>query len=108
VGALSRRKGRYHELEVVNILKERGHAAARNLDQVRDGGGDIPFGDWLIECKRRKTISIYAWMAQCLKACGQRKPVLVIRADNKENLAVIRLTDFLDLIRGDNGHSTDA
>lgn len=98
MSAMQRRKGAAHEREIVNILKASGHACARNLDQVRDGGGDIPFGDWLIECKRRASIGIYQWFGQCVAACGKRKPLLVIRADKRENLVVMRLTDFLELV----------
>lgn len=118
--AMSRRKGANHEREIVNILKACGHSAARNLDQVRDGGGDIPFGDWLIECKRRASIAVYEWWGQVTAAClscppafrgGENpfpKPLLVIRADNQENLAVLRLTDFLELIKGTNEHHSDS
>ena len=107
MGALSRRKGASHEREVVNILKSCGHDCARNLDQVRDGGGDIPFGEWLIECKRRKSIALYEWWGQVKRASERAalpidplspKPLLVIRADGKENLAVLRLTDLLELV----------
>ena len=99
MGAHSRRKGAGHEREIVNILKEAGFETKRNLDQTRDGGGDIPFGDFLIECKRRKSIAIYEWLDQCIAACmGKKKPLLVIRSDNRENLAVLKLTDFLELM----------
>lgn len=104
MSAKSRRKGASHEREVVNILKASGHACARNLDQVRDGGGDIPFGDWLIECKRRASIGLYQWWDQVCAATNDvvrfpiPKPLLVIRADKRENLVVMRLGDFLDLV----------
>lgn len=114
MSAMSRRKGATHEREVVNILKASGHPCARNLDQTRDGGGDIPFGDWLIECKRRHKIAIYEWWDQCVAACEEnrkewqmgfgvikdpaKKPMLVIRADHRDNLVVIGLNDFLDLL----------
>jgi len=119
MSAMSRRKGASHEREVVNILKASGHDCARNLDQVRDGGGDILFGDWLIECKRRKAIAIYEWWDQVVIACRKKtipevtrvehrtidyvpcapKSALVIRADKRENLVVIRLEDFLELVK---------
>jgi Holliday junction resolvase len=99
VSAHSRRKGASHEREVVNILKVAGFKTARNLDQTRDGGGDVPFGDYLLECKRRKNIAIYEWWDQVNAACaGQKKPALVVRADNRENLAIIRLVDFMELV----------
>lgn len=99
MGAMSRRKGANYEREVVNILKRSGHPAARNLDQTRDGGGDIPFGDFLIECKRRKSMAIYDWMDQCIYACrDSQKPMLAIRADQRISLVVLTLDDFLELI----------
>lgn len=118
MSAMSRRKGHSYEREVVNLIKDSGHSCARNLDQVRDGGGDIPFGDWLIECKRRATIAIYPWWDQVVIACRRKtiprvtavehqtvhfvphapRPALVIRADKRENLVVIRLSDFLELV----------
>ena len=121
MSAMSRRKGGNHEREIVNILKAFGHPCARNLDQTRDGGGDIPFGDFLIECKRRASIAIYPWWDQVVAACAanrqryridpsingdhagaivhgpMKKPLLVIRADKRENLVVMRLADFLEL-----------
>ena len=113
MSAMSRRKGAGHEREVVNLLKASGHECARNLDQVRDGGGDIPFGEFLIECKRRKSIAIYEWWEQVVAACIRPyvlagkfdgplpkfpKPALVIRADKRENLVVLGLNDFLELV----------
>lgn len=108
MSAISRRKGAGYEREVVNILKSCGHDCARNLDQVRDGGGDIPFGDWLIECKRRKSIAVYEWWDQVKEACRKKsepfdpllpKPALMIRADKRETLVVIGLNDFLELVK---------
>jgi Holliday junction resolvase len=109
MSAMSRRKGASHEREIVNLLKARGHDCARNLDQVRDGGGDIPFGEFLIECKRRKSIAIYEWWDQVNAACKDKNPALVIRADKRENLVVLRLDDFLDLVsRGPDSMKSDA
>ena len=106
VSALSRRKGAGHEREIVNILKEAGFSTKRNLDQVRDGGGDIRLNDWLLECKRRRSIAVYEWWDQCNDACVELdpdmknpKPALVIRADNRENLVVLSLINFLELIK---------
>lgn len=110
MSAMQRRKGAEHERSVVKILREAGHDCARNLDQARDGGGDIPFGEWLIECKRRKSIAIYPWWNQVKQAVMLdkniqpvplppcKKPALVIRADKRENLVVIRLEDFMELV----------
>lgn len=98
MSAMSRRKGASYEREIVNLIKAAGHACARNLDQVRDGGGDIPFGEWLIECKRRASIGLYQWWDQVCAACRDKKPLLIIRANKRENLVVMRLPDFLELV----------
>jgi Holliday junction resolvase len=97
---MSRRKGGNHEREIVNLLKAKGFAAARNLDQTRDGGGDIPFGAFLIECKRRAQIALYQWWDQAeISAVSREKtPLLVIRADGKRNLVVMDLEDFLEIV----------
>ena len=96
----ARRKGILYENEVIAaISKHCGISCKRNLDQARDGGGDIPFGRFLIECKRRARISVYDWWDQCVTACkGQKTPVLAIRGDNRESLVVMRLEDFLALV----------
>ena len=101
MSAMSRRKGASYELEVIAaIAKTCGVTCKRNLDQARDGGGDIPFGRFLIECKRRARIPLYKWLDQCIKACaGQKTPVLAIRGDNRESLVVMRLEDFLELTK---------
>jgi len=100
MSAMSRQKGNSYEREVIAaIAKHCGVACKRNLDQARDGGGDIPFGRFLIECKRRAKISIYEWWDQCVTACaGQKTPVLAIRGDKRETLVVLRLEDFLALV----------
>jgi Holliday junction resolvase len=101
MSAMSRRKGGNHEREVVNLLKEKGFPeVARNLDQTRDGGGDIPFGAFLIECKRRASIAIYEWWTQAVTSAEERErtPLLVIRADGKRNLVVMDFEDFLEIV----------
>lgn len=100
MSAMSRRKGFSYEREVIaDITRVCGVQCKRNLDQTRDGGGDIPFGRFLIECKRRARVPLYKWLDQCVKACaGKHTPVLAIRGDNRESLVVMRLEDFLALV----------
>jgi len=101
MSAMSRRKGAGYEREIVKIIRESlGIEVKRNLDQVRDGGGDIVLGKYLIECKRRKSIAVYEWLDQCIAACMNKfKPLVVVRGDNRENLVILRLTDFLEIIK---------
>jgi hypothetical protein len=100
MGKSQRTKGAVYEREIVDILKAAGYDAARNLQQTRDGGGDIIVDKYLFECKRRARLSVYEWMDQASKACDvYHKPVVVTRADRRENLAILNFTHLLDLIR---------
>lgn len=99
-----RTKGATFEREVVNDLKEIGIDCGRNLDQWRDGGGDIEINSWMIECKRRARISVYEWMDQCTKAASKtgKKPMVVCRADRKDTLVIMRWEDMLSILaKGD-------
>ena len=92
-----RAKGATFEREVVNALKECGWPAARNLDQWRDGGGDINLGPYMIECKRRASIAVYDWLDQCTKAAQAGQiPVVVARGDRREAIVIMRLEDWLN------------
>ena len=66
---------------------------------------DIEIGKFCIECKRRATIAVYAWLEQCEAATnGEREiPVVVARADGKEAIAILRLADLVPLIAGELG-----
>lgn len=93
-----RTKGANFEREVVRQFRELGHHVARNLDQWRDGGGDIALKRWMFECKRRAKISVYEWMEQCKAAArGEQVPVVIARGDNKEALVIMRFEDFLEM-----------
>jgi len=85
-GAKSRRKGQVGEREVAALLRENlGGDYCRNLDQTREGGGDINCGRWLIEVKRVQVSSIPSWWRQAVasaKAKG-KTPALWYRSDRK-------------------------
>ena len=97
-----RAKGARGELEIVHKIHDvLGIDARRNLFQTREGGSDIHLPPYWIEVKRRKAIgNLYDWMAQAENACraGER-PLVVLRADGKQWLAVMPLDDCLPLIR---------
>lgn len=99
-----RTKGAVFEREVVNTIKAvLGEQVKRNLDQWRDGGHDIALGPFMIECKRRASIAVYDWLDQCTDACkGQKTPVVVARGDRREAIVILRLTDFLALVKQGN------
>ena len=103
MGAMQRLKGANYEREVVKILKELGWSgAARNLDQTRDGGGDIVFPRYLFECKRYAQISVYRWLEQAEDAAealgGDKMPIVVARADNKTSIAILNFIDFITIL----------
>lgn len=94
-----RDKGHNFERAVVNAIKDRGIEAARNLTQTRDSGGDIIVGRWLFECKRYASIAVYKWLNQAVEAAnasGQLIPVVVAKADRKEPIVIMRLSDFFE------------
>lgn len=58
---------------------------------------------WAIECKNTKTASLPEWWRQSLRqAVGDSKPCVVWHPPQQplgESVAVVRLADFLDLIK---------
>ena len=100
MGKAQRTKGHQFERDIVNLLKEKGYPAARNLTQTRDSGGDINLPRWLIECKRYAKIGrVYEWLEQAITAAsGSQKPVVVARADNEEAIVIMRFTDFMEVM----------
>ena len=103
MSASQRRKGSGYENELCRYFTaELGMPVKRNLDQVRDGGNDITVGPFRFEAKRRKSIAVYAWMDQAIEATQTgEKPVVLCRGDGRESLVVMRLEDFMPLLRGE-------
>jgi Holliday junction resolvase len=94
-----RDKGAGFERDIVNMLKAHGYEAGRNLSQTRDGGGDIDLPRWMLECKRYAKIAVYTWLKQAIKAAKPGQvPVVIARADKEEAIAILRLTDFMELM----------
>lgn len=97
-----RRKGAAYEREVAQALSAwSGLDIRRHLGQARDGGEDIVFGPFTVECKRRKTLkTLRAWYEQVRHAAKRRVgiPLLVMREDAGESMVVLSLTDFLTLL----------
>lgn len=100
MGKSQRTKGASFERDVVNALKAAGIPAARNLDQTRDGGGDIDLGKYMLECKRRASIAVYDWLDQCTKAAKPGQvPMVIARGDRREAIVILRFTDALNAIK---------
>ena len=98
---LSRNKGANYEREISKTIHEvLGVRVKRNLTQYQQGEeGDLLMGPFVLECKRRKSIAIYEWMAQADAACKpDQVPVVVCRGDGKKSLMVMWLDDGLPLL----------
>lgn len=81
-GAGARRKGARGENEVCKILTAIvGTKHVRNLDQTREGGGDISWGPFLLEVKTTETVSMPAWQRQAVASAkkGGDVPAVVWR-----------------------------
>ena len=99
MGKMQRTKGAVFEREVVHSLRSIGIASDRNLEQTRDGGGDIDLPGYMIECKRRAKIGVYEWLEQAERAAKDGQiPVVVARADRKEAIAIIKWVDFMRML----------
>ena len=97
-----RRKGADGEREVCHLIQEHwGIKAERNLDQVREGGCDIPVPPFHFEVKRRARIgNVYDWMKQAQDSCKNGDtPVVFCRGDGKKWLVVMDAETFLKLAR---------
>lgn len=103
MSASQRTKGASYERELCRYFTaELGMPVKRNLDQVRDGGNDITVGPFRFEAKRRASLSVYKWMDQAVEATGQGgKPAVLCRGDGRETLVIMRLEDFMPLLRGE-------
>lgn len=100
----SKRKGKRGELELVDFLKGFGYNARRG--QQFKGTPDSPdivcydLDAWQIECKRVEKGNLYDWLEQAIDDAGLSKmPVVMHKRNHKPWVAVLRLTDFLTLVR---------
>lgn len=103
MGARERRRGASAERELAALLSESlGTVVKRNLGQSREGGDDITIGKYRIECKRHNKLAIPAWLRQVEEACKDGDvPIVAFRQDGQPWRVVLRLDDFLPLLRGD-------
>jgi len=108
MGKAQRVRGSAYEREVCGDLSAAlGRVVHRKLGQARDGGDDIEVKPFLIECKRRRRIVAYQWLRQIEQAAADRGgtrrsvPVVVARADGQDSIAILKLADFIPLMRGE-------
>lgn len=100
-GRMSRNKGAAAERELAEILSnELGFVVKRKLGQARDGGDDIQVQKFRIEAKRRETLALPAWTRQ-IEAAYQagEVPIVAYRQNGQPWRVVLRLDDFLPLLR---------
>jgi len=110
MSAYQRTKGASYEREVVNQLKELlGPIVRRCWERASEKGHDIDLPGFAVECKRYAKIAVYQWMEQAVEqadtgipASEQKQgltPIVIMRADRKESLVLMRLTDFVKVAR---------
>lgn len=117
MGSKSRRKGGAGERQVVHVFREAlgRDDIARNIGQARDGGCDIEIGVLVVEAKWYRSLPaiIKKWYAQAVQAATRRLvekygghaiehrfehiPVVVMRENNGQWLAMLALDDFIYL-----------
>lgn len=102
----SRAKGKRGELELSSFLRDHGYAARRG--QQFSGGNESPdivtdLPNVHVECKRVEAGNLYTWLAQAVRDAGAGKtPVVMHRRNDEEWVAILRLEDFLELIKHEN------
>jgi Holliday junction resolvase len=100
---MSRNKGAAAERELATILSdELGFVVKRKLGQARDSGDDMQVGKFRIEAKRRETLALPGWCRQIEEHCGPGEvPVVAYRQNGQPWRIVMKLEDFLPLMRGE-------
>lgn len=86
MGTHQRRKGTEAERELVRLLRDElgDDGITRNLEQTREGGGDIRVPPFVIEAKRAKAARIREWWAQAVAQAGTSEhPALAYRLDRQ-------------------------
>lgn len=102
-GRSARNKGAAGERELAALLSDQlGQVVKRKLGQARDGGDDIQVGRFRIEVKRRERLQVVEWCEQ-VEACAAagEVPVLAFRRNGEPWRVVLRLDDFIPLMRGE-------
>lgn len=81
------------------MLCEHGWTATRNLEQSRDGGGDILGGPLNLEVKLTEKLSLRAAWKQACEGASDGRPVCVAHRCNGERwLATVDLRWLLNMI----------
>ena len=82
------------------------------LDDVRStsmgaGGEDIQLSShariefpYSIECKNKKSHSVYGLYDQAVSNAGPHEPLLIVKQDRRKPLAVVDAEHFINLVKG--------
>lgn len=98
-GRAARRKGKRGELEVVRKFREYGFEdAARSQRGVAQTEGDVQNVPDMTEIRRRETLHMPKWIAECRDKRGDREWALVFRRSNEPWSVAIDLDHYLDLL----------
>lgn len=102
-GRAARLKGHNFEREIANLIKEIDPTARRNVSESQSGSFDIltalPFA---IQCKcfSRWHVTPHSVLDQAIEHAKEKIPVGIVRISNKRpDLAIIRLQDFVGILR---------
>lgn len=99
-GRRSRTKGKVWERLVANMLKPIFGDSAKRGFQSRSGrdGCDVEGTPYWLECKHGALVNLRAALKQALEASDGRPVVVCAKDDRSAPLAVMRLSDWLDLV----------
>ena len=99
-----RAKGAAGERELSKLLTEElGVVVKRKLEASREGGDDMEVGPFSIECKRvaKSGVKVLQWMKQAEGNANGKTPTVIFREDGGEWKVVMKLADFLPMMRGE-------
>lgn len=100
----SRQKGASGEREFAKVLKEAGLPGAQRGQQF-SGSKDSPdvrcpdLTKVHFEVKRVQAGSLYEWLAQAQRDAGGNMPIVAHRKNHKEWVAILPMSDLLDLLK---------
>lgn len=100
----SKNKGARFERTLAGMFREYGYDTHRTAQYCGKTGqaADVQGLPYIsVEAKSRKEIAIYSWMEQAIrdaKAAGKGdKPVVFMKENNGEVLALLRFEDFMEI-----------
>lgn len=86
----------YPELDTEDIRTTIGQERGSDLKLTRRAQRLIPY---VFECKNRASFIGYSWFQQCIAHDGEFEPIVVIKQNRSDPLAIMSLDHFLKIIR---------